>query len=578
MRNRSKCLVFALLTVSTIAVAQAVREKVRVGLVSVILDARTKDGHAIVDLQASDLTLLVDGKPTAIEGLDAFGLAPPLKEQRSDGALPKPDTITSTSRPDSLSAGAATDTDLYVDLFYDETGTNASDRRETFRQLASFVKDKTRPGVHVMLQRFDGRLHTECPWTTDPTAMLGSLTKMEKSLNDAQVPSPGDLKYEVASGRQIRDIEMQVDINGQRSADGLLQALVQFPAVSGRKALVIVTDGTSFMTPYDLSMTLLSNTASQRSDRVASLESHGDTSAANQLATELQQESLTAFGESVAATGSWANRMARITNKATELDIALYPADSESPDRGTNPGTGSKWPGRSMPGVPSSGSRHSALSFGDLSSRIGATQSMSVIAAATGGQAILNPRQIANQLDAISDAHTAAYVLTLRDPSAGDGKYHHLDIATRRSGVQLIYRQGYRIRSDDERILDNVVAHLATPTSENPFAARLSFELLRKEGGQDVLDMRLEYSPTEASGDPTPVRDARIWAICSDDKGNRAKPVIRNVRAPRVVNAAPSAFGDSVQISLPPGSYTWSVAVRDGETGVTSYVVVRKDL
>jgi hypothetical protein len=37
-------------------------------------------------------------------------------------------------------------------------------------------------------------------------------------------------------------------------------------------------------------------------------------------------------------------------------------------------------------------------------------------------------------------------------------------------------------------------------------------------------------------------------------------------------------FTDAIQLGLPPGPYTWSIAVKDIASGLTSYLVVRKVL
>jgi hypothetical protein len=141
----------------------------------------------------------------------------------------------------------------------------------------------------------------------------------------------------------------------------------------------------------------------------------------------------------------------------------------------------------------------------------------------------------------------------------------------------VAYRHGYRVRGDDERTLDAIVAHLQESTSDNPLNLRASFEILRKEGNRDIVQMKLAYTPTEAPGDQAHERPVQVWAICSDDNGNRAAPIVRKSMAQRL-GTAEGAFADSLQMGLPPGPYTWSVALKDVSTNVTSYFVVRKEL
>lgn len=394
------------------------------------------------------------------------------------------------------------------------------------------------------------------------------MKKMQKKLSFARVPSPSDLQGEIANLRQGRDVQMQVDLAGRRTFEGVLQALVRFPEVPGKKGLVLVTDGTTLMTPYDLSLTLTSRSSDPRNSQVSDLKAHGDEEAAKQLDSALQQEALQNVYNAVSTSGTWAQRMAAITHKAVELDIAFYPVDSEALDRGTNPGTGSKWPSRSMPGV----------SMAQMSARVAVGQSMTALADATGGQSILAPLRMADRLGTIAQERSAGYILTFRDPAAGDGKYHTIDVSVGRPGAKLVYRRGYRVRSDDERTLDAVVAHLSEPTSDNVLKLRASFDVVGKESGRDIVQMKLEFEPTEAPGDTSSERKIQYWAVCSDDDGNRATPIVRKSLAQRSPEAKTATFTDGMQLGLPPGPYTWSVAVRDVATNVTSYVVLHKEL
>ena len=567
----------ALLVLGTAAFAsaQAFREDVRVRLVSIRLDVRDRDGRSLTDLKAPEVKLRIDGNNVAIEGLDRVAASP--FSIRPTGGASAPQAGDVPASAESSSAASGSGSDLYLAILFDETSTNAYDRRDIFRQLESFLKDRTAAGVHVMLERFDGQLHTESPWTTDALTAVAALKKMQKHLSDARIPSPGDLRDAIHNGRKARDIEMQIDLSGRRSFDGILQALVRFSEVTGRKGLVLITDGTPLMTPFDLSLMMAdsdSSTQGDRSIRADYLKNHGDTEAAKQIESALQEAALSTFTEVGAGQSTWAQRMAKITNKAIELDISFYPIDAEAVDRGTNPGVGSKWPGRAMPGV----AGVSTATSSGMTARVSVGQSMTALASMTGGQAILNPLQASDRLGAIAAERESGYLLTFRDPSPNDGRHHKVEIDVQRPGAKVVYRRGYRVRSEDERTLDAVVAHLQDSSVENPLALRATFDLLRKEGGRDIVQMRLEYAPVEAPGDRTAERAIQMWAVCADDDGNRAKPIVRMSRAKRVADAKAPTFADSLQMGLPPGPYTWSVAVRDVPTGVTSYIVVRKQL
>ncbi len=582
MDRRHPVLVSVTIGIAALASAQGFRESVRVGLITVRLEARGSDGRPLPDLKASEVKLKVDGKDVPVEGLDRVEAAAP-------AAAPKPAESAPAPAPTPASPGAATapaavpppSPDLYLAILVDETSTGSFDRRDVNRQIESFLKGKMAPGVHVMLERFDGHLRTECPWTTDVSQLLAAAKKMSKRTFDSRMPSPAGLADEIRNGRKPKDVELEIDLASRRSFDGILQALLEFPTeVTGRKGLVFVSDGTPLMAPFDISLMLYGANATDRDIQKMRTMGKGavDPETASQINAMLQDQALstlTAFGAGSDAT--WARRMALITKKALELDIAFYPVDSEAIERGTNPGVSSKWPGRSMPGV--EGGSALPYSGSGMTARVAVTHSMSSLAETSGGEAILVPNQLSDRLGTVVAERTSGYALTFRDPTPGEFKYHKIEITLERPGAKATYRRGYRVRSDDERTLDAVIANLNVRGGENPLNAKVSFEELRKESGRDIVSMRLEYPrPPEAPGPGASERDVQIWAICSDDEGNRAKPLSRKAKAQDLSGQKAGPYVDAIQLGLPPGPYTWSIALKDVASGLTSYLVVKKVL
>jgi len=569
------------LLAAAVVLAQGVRETVQVGLVTIRIDARDSKGEPIPDLTASDVKLRVDGKDVVIEGLDRIAVSPAAAPPRS---APAPAATTGAAPPVPAASASFASSDLYLAILVDETTSNSFDRREVYKQLDSFL-GKGAGGVHVMLQRFDGRLRTECPWTTDLAQAVAAAKKMGKRLQDAQLPSPSDLRGEIFNGRKPRDVQQQVEHFSRRTFDAILQALVRFPEVPGRRGLVVITDGTPFISPFDLTMLFSDTDAAARDKRsmhADELKNKGDPdekSGSVQIEHILAQEALATFSDSGPGQNvSWAKQMAQITNKATELDIAFYPVDSESPDRGTNPDVGSKWPGRSMPGVVVGGSSAPVAGSG-MTARIPVVQAMATLADMTGGQAMLVPRNLADGLSGVATARTKEYVVSFRDPFPGDNRYHKVEISIARPGARVAYRRGYRVRSEEQRIVDTIVAHLAEPPAGgNPLGLRASLDVVRQEGGRNIVEMRLEYTPAEAPGDSGAERNLDVYAVCTDEAGNRAAPIHRKARAKRVTGSAAASYVDAFQLALPSGPYTWSVAITDVPTGVTSYAVIKKTI
>lgn len=561
----------------SLVLAQGVRETVQVGLVSIRLDVRGKDGRPVSDLKRSEVKVRVDGREVPIEGLDrteAPAAAPP-------PAVPPPAAPPAAPSASAASpaASASANSELWVAILVDETASNPFDRREIYRQVESFL-GKGGPGTHVMLERFDGRLRVECPWTTDRSAALAAAKKMSKRMTDSRIPSPSELRAEIQRGSTARDVQLQIDQYARRSFDGMVQALLRFPEVPGKRALVAITDGTPLISPFDLSMMLSdvnATTRGQRDDRAAALRGQGEEAAASQIEKMLLDESLKTFQGSADENSAWVRRMAQVTNKALELDIAFYPVDAEAIDRGTNPGTESKWAPRAIPGVV--GGASLPASGSGMTARVAVVSSMGALAEMTGGEAILVPGQVSDRLATVAAERTTAYVVSFKDPFPTDNRFHKVEVAVDRPGAKVMHRRGYRIRSEEERTLDAIVAHLEEPGGANPLAARASFDLLRKEANRNIVQLNLQYAPAEAPGNPAAERDVEVWAVCMDDEGNRASPIHRKGRAQRVAGSSGTGtFVDALQLGLPPGPYTWSIALKDVPTSVTSYVQVKKTL
>src|SRR5215471_4264524 len=95
MTRRFSIIVSLALGLAALSAAQAFREKVRVGLVSVRLDVRGNDGAPVDDLKPSEVHLRVDGKDVPIEGLD-----------RLAGAVAAPAASPASAEPSAAKAEA----------------------------------------------------------------------------------------------------------------------------------------------------------------------------------------------------------------------------------------------------------------------------------------------------------------------------------------------------------------------------------------------------------------------------------------------------------------------------------------
>ncbi len=96
---------------------------------------------------------------------------------------------------------------------------------------------------------------------------------------------------------------------------------------------------------------------------------------------------------------------------------------------------------------------------------------------------------------------------------------------------------------------------------------------LRREGkgGRAATKLDIRYAPPLETG-ARDERDIKVIAVGEDDQGNRTEPIQWSGTADRVEGA--QTFEAAMTMGVKPGAYTWSVALRDEPTGLTSFVVV----
>jgi hypothetical protein len=219
---------------------------------------------------------------------------------------------------------------------------------------------------------------------------------------------------------------------------------------------------------------------------------------------------------------------------------------------------------------------------------IAAGQGMQQMAKTTGGEAVLSRRFVDEGLRREVDFRHAAYVLTFRDPFAGDHRYHLVEVALaepKAKGVELRYRRGYRVLEAREALTEGSVARLFVPADSNPLGVRLQVDSLGVEKGRAVAEVTIAYpAPPAAPGGNESAgasgASATVQAIgyCAVRNGMLSPPI--DVGGP----AASSRIGDVVwrvrsgRMEVKPGAYRCSFGIRDDATGQTSYLAFERTL
>lgn len=570
MRNTRFGFAYLLWIAGVMAAAQTFRERVNVELVRVELLAKDGRGRFVADLRPSEIRVTVDGRPVSVESFEAPSLLPDLPTAPPQPA-PTLDTAAAVTAPVSVPAARRS---YSLAILVDETSSEQSNRQAALRELFDFLQKDLPPDVEVLLMRFDGALRVECPWTADVERLRRTAAAISRRRVAAVLGTPGQLSNNPERGASRIDFDAMEAVGRARtSLAGLFDALRQFPEKPGRKALFFVTDGAPFLTPSEIARDLLQSSASSigpedgpDAQRRAALEADRD--------TDLLHDSL-AWDRT--HTGSLLTDVARL---AVLRGIEIHPVRSAAHDFG-----GRVRADRSF------GSRATVNGGRPLSSRsirgadtppttdIAAGQVMESTAETTGGEAVLSRRMFEDDLLREVSGRDAAYVLSFRDPFAGDHHFHRIEISLERKGMDLRYRRGYRILDTRESLIEGAVNRLHVPADRNPLGVRLQLDSAGEENGLPLAWITVAYpAPPEAGGSVSGAGNVSIIGICAVRDGALSQPIDLSGKADRASLTDSTWLVRSGKVRLKPGAYRWSFAIRDEQTGITSYLTFDRKL
>jgi len=560
MRSRAPSLLTLAFAVAAAQplLAQTVREKVSVELISVRVTARDSLGHPVDNLKASDLQLTVDGKLVPIDTLsgplnlvvEGPGIGGPAEAPRAGAAAAPPPPSRATGEPL-----------VRTFIFVDETSSNPFDRKDVCTALAKYVGTAAAPGNEFLVARFDGRLYKLTDWTANGEVAARALEAISERGQLEHVPGPSTLGANTGPNAFFSDawIPLYSDLV-QRA---LMESLTTLPQRGGRGRLMLVTNGTTVVSPDELALgtnpdlltsdPTLSPRYGQSSGMTFAVHDFEDTPSFQRWSRAVNP------GRDILTTVD-------VLAKAVEYGFEFMPVYTEAIDRGDFDMSGMMAPlgvdpGQTGMSVPTAGD-------GRLSPHLVTAAALENIAEQTGSEAVGNGRNLAARMAQI-DAR-ASYVLTFRDPSPDHG-YHTVTLKSRRPGLKVVYRRSYRIPDESERKLDTVVAGFLTPARKDALMnAQIDQRPATDSKSRPATRLDLGYAPPLETG-AADDRKVQLIAVGRDADGNLTEPIEWTGTAQRAGEDA--EFDASVMLDVAP-KYAWSIALTDEPTGLTSYVFV----
>ncbi len=523
-------------------------ESVTVSVVNVDVYVSDKKGR-ITGLTRDDFELFEDGRPMkvsnflAMEGGKPVGAAaepeaPPVVDAQGKVVPKLPEAYQPAVIPD--------DQRLRLIVYIDNFNLKPFDRNKVMRSLRVFLDQKLRRGDEVMLVTYDRELHVRNTFTTDVSLINNQLLDIEKI--SAQGVHQEDDRREVL--RQIHDdalsgSEAMMYARAYAGAafndlsftiDALKNLTTSLAGLSGRKAIVYVSDGLPMVAGEDVF-----------------------------YAIQSQYSSTSIISENAEFDAS--RRFEELTATANADRVTFYTIDAAG-----------------LRTYTSTSAENATAGNGVYVDEINITNIQSplqFLAEKTGGTSIINANDVGPSLDRIAQDFNTFYSLGYTPPHQGDGRFHKITVKVKRKGLTLRYREGYRDKSIETRMSDGTMATLQFPFQTNPLGVSLDFG--RPSPRQDGLYLvpinikiplgKLALVPRGENGSEAKVR---LFIGAMDENGSTSDvqqvPIPIKVPTAEVAKLGGKHFLYTVSLLMRGGGQKVAIGLRDDVGAQESYV------
>lgn len=207
-----------------------------------------------------------------------------------------------------------------------------------------------------------------------------------------------------------------------------------------------------------------------------------------------------------------------------------------------------------------------------------------VMAAETGGLALLNTNDFSKGLGQMVQDFENYYSIGYRPRHGHDDRYHDIEVKLKRKGLDVRHRQGYRDRSFTYRMQDGVVTALHHGTESNPFGIEVYADPVLEATDDDMVVVpfavtipidKLVLVPRQGHHQGR----VKLFLSVRDEKGSNSP--VQTVEVPIEIDdaaleaALASNWTQRVQLRVRPGRGMIGVGVWD-EFGRTASVLRRR--
>lgn len=551
---------------------------VEVNVVNLEVYVTDKAGNRVTGLRQEDFEVLEDGKPVAITNFTAVARPVP--------SLPAPVITADTAEPQTPAASEATQEDwLNLVVLVDSVNLRPENRTRAVEQIRQFLAQNVRPLDRVMLATHDLGLKVRQPFTGDSAALDKTLREIETVATPGAIQLEQDRRTALRTMFSIYSIDpcsyamvAPIESYAQETRGevlrtlGALKFLVNSLAgIPGRKAVLYVSDGLPITPGEELYQVVC--------ELCGACPTTQGLSAADPFAKEVRAPQSAPYPAQQALMDaqkfSVADRFADLTAHANANRVTFYTLQAS--------------------GLRGFGSTDAEIEPGERALQTMTVRqilttnlqnSLSVMAADTGGRAILNANDFLPDLGKMREDFSVYYSLGYTPAHSGDGRQHRLEVKVRKAGLKVRHRQGYRDKPLAEKVVDRTLAALVHGIEDNPMEIAMEIgDVTKSEDGTYTVPVRLRipmFRLTVINRQDSFEGKLRLLVITGDDKGGtsapRQVPVAIQIPRKKVLGAMGQYYLYTLSLKMPPGDQRVAVAVRDELGAATSYLTRKVDV
>jgi len=534
-------------------------DSVDVNVVNLEVMVADRDGNPIRGLTLDDFVVTEDGK--AIELTNFYAVESARRVQ------PPEATTGGYAVPELLPLPA--DQTLNLAVVIDVENLQPANRNRVIEQIQAEVERVVREGDRVMVATLSPYPEIELPFTADIDAVGATLDRIARaragghtelgvllrqierefgSLQEDSFGSTGGGGFTAESAESPADIARraeqmisnyatQADYHTRRTFAGIDALIVSMSGLPGRKSVLYVSEGLTTRPGEQLYEALVS--------------------AYPEIAREI--------GSATFATNRWdaSDELQDLARAASSNRVIFYTLDAKGFDSGLAR--------TDTLGLPALGAR------ADISSH----DTMTHLAAATGGDSMLNPAAAHKLLDRMASDFSEYYSLGYVSPHERDGKFHRLDVRVRdRKDARVRHNEGYRAATVEQEMLDRTISALVLDVADNPLEVRVELGKAQAEKkNQFVLPVLIKVPIAKLVLVPQQ-REHRgklaVYVAIRDPDGRMSKPqrfeVPVDIPNENLLTAMSREVGYGINLLVRGGDAKLAVGVRDEVGAVTSTV------